>query len=108
VTLQKEVDDILLNLQHSSDTLSKSYEANQQHYIDIYKTINALIVRTSAIPGYEITAKQIESVKSNIENLEKLHKIGIKADAEIQLLISTFNTQMSEIQALTYAIKNQE
>lgn len=110
--MQKDVSRFFIDIKRkvSSDTLRA--KAAYENYIEFYENLkvelSSLSIRASAIPKNEIVADQITILRDNIENLEKLHKMGFNYEEELIPPENAFNSAFTAIIKLQLALKRGE
>jgi hypothetical protein len=85
-------------------------ESNYVNYIDFYDDVktelSVLEVRSRAIPKSDIVQQQLQSVQSQITNLEKLHKLGFNSYEEIVPIRNALNNSFAAIIQLQMSLKS--
>jgi len=106
--LQKKVETLFLTLESQQGLPECSYEHHTEFYKDAKVSLSAIEVRARAIPENDITVKQIDLLKENIDHLEQLHKINCLTKEQIELLRINFNSGFTAILKLELAKKRGE
>lgn len=106
--LQKKLEGFIHRMVAHAGTQEGSYAQNSAFYDDARTDLSALRVRASAFERNEQTIKQIDLIRSNVDNVEKLHQLGgdrglrkAVADPALDLL----NTQFTALIKLELAKK---
>jgi hypothetical protein len=85
-------------------------ESNYVNYIDFYDDVktelSVLEVRSRAIPKSDIVQQQLQSVQSQVTNLEKLHKLGFNSYEEIVPIRNALNNSFAAIIQLQMSLKS--
>ena len=101
---QKNMETHLIKLERNIGTDDASHENNIDFYDEARVELSSIRVRAAAIPKNELTLTQIELLIQNLENLEKIHKLGMAAN-DIPPLRNAFNTGTTAILKLELAKK---
>lgn len=101
---QRKMETFLTSLERNAGKDEAKYENNTKFYDEIKVDLSAIRVRAAANPRNEITIKQIDLLLENVNNLEKLHKLGISAE-QIAPLRTAFNASCTAILKLEIAKK---
>lgn len=95
--LQQKTEAHLATLESVEGLPECAYENHKQFYDQSKMDINAIAVRAAAIPKNSIITKEIALLSSNLDDLEKLHKIACLSTDQITLVRSHFNTSYTAI-----------
>lgn len=74
--LQKKVEGFVHKMVASAGTPEGSYARNVVFYDDARTDLSAIRVRANAFEKNKFTLEEINLIQANLDNLEKLHKIG--------------------------------
>ena len=105
--LQRKCETFLTGLERNAGQPEAQYGANAKFYDEAKVDLSAIRMRAAAIPKNDITLKQLDLLADNLDNLEKLHKIGLPRE-QIKPLRSAFNTGFTAILKLELAKKRGE
>jgi hypothetical protein len=101
---QRKMETFLVSLERNAGKDEAAYSRNTRFYDEARVDISAISVRAAAIPDNEITTQQLALLSISIDNLEKLHQIGINAN-DIPLIRAALNTSCTAILKLEIAKK---
>lgn len=106
--LQRKTEAHLVALESVEGLPECTYENHKQFYDEAKVDISAITVRAAAIPKNDITTKETQLLASNLDNLEKLHKIACLSKDQITLVRSHFNISFTAILKLELAKRRGE
>jgi len=95
--LQRKMEAFLVDIQRKVGTDEAAYSNHIGFYDDVHVDISAVKVRAAAREKNEITLEQLDLVQKNLDNLEKLHKLGFNSPQEIEPLRKAFNASFTAI-----------
>lgn len=104
--LQEKVARFFVGMERNIGKPEAAYENYVNFYDEVKTDLNVLQVRSKAIPKSEITQQQIESVQSQMSNLEKLHKLGFNSYEELVPAKNAIEQSFAAIIQLQMALKN--
>jgi len=108
--VQNEISTLLVAIEKNIEDKtpqSNKYENFKAAYIKIEGEIESLEIRCKSLPKYGTVLDQLNTLESNVEDLEKDHKMGIDSISEVETIKSTFETQFGTMATLQSALKNQ-
>ncbi|MCZ0750099.1 MULTISPECIES: hypothetical protein [Aeromonas] len=106
--LQKKTETYFVSLEAVEGLPECVYEKHKDFYNEAKVDVAAIAVRAAAIPKNEITTQQAELLSSNLNTLEKLHKIACLSQDQISLLRTQFNSSFTAILKLELAKRRGE
>ncbi|MBX3617791.1 hypothetical protein [Nitrosomonas sp.] len=106
--LQRKTEAHLVVLESVEGLPECTFEHHKQFYDEAKVDISAITVRAAAIPKNDITTQQTVLLASNLDNLEKLHKIACLSKDQISIVRSHFNTSFTAILKLELAKRRGE
>lgn len=101
---QRKMEGFLISLERNIGKEEAEYKNNVGFYDGVKVDLSALRVRVAAIPKNEITIQQIDLLIGNVDNLERIHKLGITQE-DIYPLRIAFNESCTAILKLELAKK---
>jgi hypothetical protein len=101
---QKKMERFLISLERNIGKEGAEYKNNVGFYDGIKVDLSAIRVRAAAIPKNEITTQQIDLLIENVNNLERIHKLGMTHE-DIPPLRTAFNESCTAILKLELAKK---
>lgn len=101
---QKKMERFLISLERNIGKEKAEYKNNAGFYDGIKVDLSAIRVRVAAIPKNEITIQQIDLLIENVNNLERIHKLGMTHE-DIPPLRTAFNESCTAILKLELAKK---
>lgn len=102
--VQRKLEQFLVSLERNIGKEEASYSRNTKFYDDIRVDLSAMRVRAAAIPNNDRTVQQIRLLTDTVDNLEKLHKLGLAAN-DIPPIRTAFNVSCTAILKLELAKK---
>jgi len=102
--VQRKLEQFLVSLERNIGKEEASYSRNTKFYDDIRVDLSAMRVRAAAIPDNDRTVQQIRLLTDTVDNLEKLHKLGLAAN-DIPPIRTAFNVSCTAILKLELAKK---
>ncbi|NBQ69071.1 MAG: hypothetical protein EBU46_09660 [Nitrosomonadaceae bacterium] len=106
--LQRKTEAHLVTLESVEGLPECTYENHKQFYDEAKVDISAITVRAAAIPKNDITTQESQLLASQLDNLEKLHKIACLSKDQITLVRTHFNTSFTAILKLELAKRRGE
>ena len=106
--LQRKTEAHLVTLESVEGLPECTYENHKQFYDEAKVDISAITVRAAAIPKNDITTQESQLLGSQLENLEKLHKIACLSKDQITLVRTHLNTSFTAILKLEFAKRRGE
>lgn len=106
--LQRKTEAHLVTLESVEGLPECTYENHKQFYDEAKVDINVITVRAAAIPKNDITTQESQLLASQLDNLEKLHKIACLSKDQITLVRTHFNTSFTAILKLELAKRRGE
>lgn len=106
--LQRKTEAHLVTLESLEGLPECTYENHKQFYDEAKVDISAITVRAAAIPKNDITTQESQLLGSQLENLEKLHKIACLSKDQITLVRTHLNTSFTAILKLEFAKRRGE
>ena len=106
--LQRKTEAHLVTLESVEGLPECTYENHKQFYDEAKVDISAITVRAAAIPKNDITTQESQLLASQLDNLEKLHKIACLSKDQITLVRTHFNTSFTAILKLEFAKRRGE
>ena len=103
VSLQKQVDSVLLRVEQGVGTPRANYSRYVKSYNQIQVNLTSIITQASAIPRNELSVKQLQLLKNSINDLQKLHKMGFKTAKQVQIIEQSIDQSFAAILKLEYA-----
>lgn len=103
--LQEKVSRELIVLQRTAGTPDAAHEKHIPFYDDVYVDLNTLAIRANAMSKNEIITEMVKQLKTNVNNMEAIHKIGFRTPETIEPLKVTFNSDFSNIIQFLSALK---
>ncbi len=95
-----------VKIQRTVGLPENKYEKHIDFYDDVKSDVHVLETRTKAIDKSNITQKQLTSLLTQINTLEKLHQLGFKSKEEIIMVQSAIDESFTAILKLQIALKN--
>ncbi len=95
-----------VKIQRTVGLPENKYEKHIDFYDDVKSDVHVLQTRTKAIDKSNITQKQLTSLLTQINTLEKLHQLGFKSNEEIIIIQSAIDESFTAILKLQIALKN--
>jgi hypothetical protein len=95
-----------VKIQRTVGLPENKYEKHIDFYDDVKSDVHVLETRTKAIDKSNITQKQLTSLLTQINTLEKLHQLGFKSKEEIIIIQSAIDESFTAILKLQIALKN--
>ena len=95
-----------VKIQRTVGLPENKYEKHIDFYDDVKSDVHVLQTRTKAIDKSNITQKQLTSLLTQINTLEKLHQLGFKSKEEIIMVQSAIDESFTAILKLQIALKN--
>ncbi|MFZ9262246.1 MAG: hypothetical protein ACO3AW_02560 [Chitinophagaceae bacterium] len=95
-----------VKIQRTVGLPENKYEKHIDFYDDVKSDVHVLQTRTKAIDKSNITHKQLTSLLTQINTLEKLHQLGFKSNKEIIIIQSAIDESFTAILKLQIALKN--
>ena len=110
--IQTEVSTLLVKIEKNitnGTPNENKYENMKVDYDNVEGQIKSLKIRVNSLPKYKIITNQITLLENNINDLEKLNKIGFSNNVRlIQTIDSTFQVSFSAMTALQNGLKRQK
>lgn len=106
--LQEKVSRELIVLQRTAGTPEAAYEKHISFYDDVYVDLNTLQIRAQAMSKNQIITEMIKQLKTNVNNMEAIHKIGFRTPETVEPLKITFNSDFLNIIQFLSALKRGE
>lgn len=106
--LQQKVSMAFVKLQSEAGTQQANYQNYKQFYEAAKVDLNTLKIRASAIDDNKIVQQQIQELTTMVDNLERLHKIGLTNYELVKPLKQPFDSAFSGIIKLQLALKRGE
>ncbi len=107
-TLQRKIETFFVQIESQVGLPECEYDNHIGFYQETKVSISAIEMRARAIPQNDITVQQVQLLKSSLESLEKLHKLGCLSGGQVTNLQSNFNTHLTAILKLELAKKRGE
>ncbi len=88
-----------------------SYDSFRDRYIEIESDLQALKIRTGALPKYDKVNQQVVLLNDNVLLFEKLHKTGFSAQNKLQVIKTSrelFEIAFSAMLSLQNGLKRQK
>ena len=104
-SLQRQVDRFFLQIERNIGMPEAEYSNFIDFYDDVRVDIGTIRVRAAARPRNEITVRQIDLLEANVDNLERLHKLGFSTAEELEPLKTAFHQGFRAILTLELAKK---
>ncbi len=101
---QRKMETFLFALERNMGENEASYGSNAKFYDEVRVDLSAIRVRAAAIPQNDISMQQLSLLADNINNLEKLHKLGLGVN-DIPPVRNAFNVVCTAILKLEIAKK---
>ncbi len=95
-----------VKIQRTVGLPENKYEKHIDFYDDVKSDVHVLQTRTKAIDKSNITQKQLTSLLTQINTLEKLHQLGFKSKEEIIIIQSAIDESFTAILKIQIALKN--
>ena len=105
-SLQEKTSRFFIKLNRTFGLPENKYDKYIDFYDDFKSDIHILEIRTRSIEKTNITQQQINSLLTQVNSLEALHKSGFKNKEEIILVESAFDNTFTAILQLQQALKN--
>ena len=102
--LQVKVDTFLEGLQRQAGTPDGAWDRHASFYEGVRKDVEILRSRAAAHAGNDVTLGSLDRLAASIDDLERLHRDGLKG-AEIPILRSLFDSQLRMLIQLESAKK---
>ena len=102
--VQRKLEQFLVSLERNIGREEASYSRNTKFYDDIRVDLSAIRVRATAIPDNDRTVQSIRLLIDTVDNLEKLHQLGLAAN-DIPPIRTAFNVSCTAILKLELAKK---
>lgn len=106
--LQEDVTRILVQVESNIDKKEAKYEHFALTYENIKIKLQILETRVEALDKNRIVKNEVSELKSMLNNMEQLHKMGFKSREEIALLKQPIQSAFGAMIRLQLAIKKEE
>jgi hypothetical protein len=105
-SLQEKMARFFVKMERQVGFPESGYEKSIDFYDDVKTELNVLEVRSRAIPKSEIVQQQIRSIQSQVEALEKLHKLGFNSYEEILPVKNALENSFAAVIQLQMSLKS--
>lgn len=106
--LQGKVSNYFVKLERTVGTDAATYDHFADEFDAMKVDLNTLEIRSAALDKNRIMQETVVELKSMIDNLEKLHKLGFSSVEQITPLKQPFNTAFTAIAKFLLALKRGE
>ena len=109
--VQNDISTIIVKLERNIDNNTPAlndYKNFTAQYETIAGEMETLRIRCISIKKYDLVLQQVTLLKSNIADLEKLHKLGITDKGLLNNIKTNFEFQFSAIIKLQNGLKRQK